>query len=173
MATRWSELKHDILTRRRSYFEFKVKAPLLSALVRCTKRSGFFAKIFLLIDVWRIVQSVNRYPEPTKENSDKQNVHVLIDFWDNFEKFNMTRQELFRAVRRIHLSECEHDDVYEERHDKFLWDMISAVQDGRYKLPTVHSPTSHWSDPAAIEALGFARMEEAVTGTLSKRGRIK
>ncbi len=156
-----SDLKDDILRRRRDYFIKDVKAPLMESLIKSTRRVNFFSYISLFIDVFRMLRAVNRYPEPTKENSDKTNVHVIIDFWDDFERWNTSRVELFRVARRVSLAEIQHDDWYAERHDKYLYEMTKAIQEGRYILPIVHSPTTHWSDPEAIKELAIARMKYA------------
>ena len=159
-----SALKQDILGTRRNYFIWDVKGPLLNSLVRSVRGYGLFSYISMFIDVWKIVRSVNRYPEPTKENSDKPNVHWMIDFWDNFEKYNGARVPLFRALRRIKLCEYQHDDFYAERHDKYIREVMSAIENGSYILPSVSSPTSYWSDPKAIKELALARMGHATEG---------
>lgn len=121
-----SLLSIDILRTRRQYFVDKVKAPLMKALVILA----------------------GRYPEPTKENTDKHNTHVLLDIWDEFFKHedNPGRDGLFKAIRKITIAEYEHDGYYSQRIDWFLKKLAQAYVDGEWEPPKSWNPSCWRSD---------------------------
>lgn len=106
-------LSHLMLGEKtRQYVIEKVKAPLLKA----------------------IVTLATRYPEPTIENTEKHNSHVLIAIRDRFFEHNrILRNALFRALWRVLISEYEHDLEYSARIDFLVEALVKEVQVGNWK----------------------------------------
>jgi hypothetical protein len=91
--------------KMRQYIIHKVKAPL--------------AKAIILI--------AGRLPEPTKQNCDCPNTHILLDIRDKFfndMENNPGRKDLFQAAFRIFICEYEHDPYYRYRFDWVVEEMI-------------------------------------------------
>lgn len=103
----------------RQYVIDKIKAPLLKAILTLAKR----------------------YPEPTGKNCLDNNTLIWMDIWDEFEKRNLIRTNLFAAVRRIHLCELEHDGIYRERMNLLLELWLEKVLAGKYQPRNVSTTT--------------------------------
>ncbi len=138
-----SELKNDILIKRRDYFMKSVKAPLMMAIVLYGKR----------------------YPEPTKENTKNPDSHALLDIWDEFFKLedNPGRDPLFKALRRISVGEIEANDYYGQRVTWFLMKSVQAYLDGKWQPNLSCCPFACWKDPATIAAT-----QEAIEDILTR-----
>ncbi len=134
----WSELKLEILTHKRQFF-IDLQAPLLD----------------------KIVKLATKYPEPTHDNVDKVNSHLLIDIWAEFESNNTVRVPLFKAVKRLVIGKYEADDFYSQRVDWFIHKLYIAIIRGVWEWPEVDSPTTYWKDPEAKKKLALLRMEKA------------
>lgn len=152
-------LAMDILRHRRGFFIREVKAPLMGALFnvtgiipRWTRRFKFVKYIYLLWDVWIMVRSIMRYPEPTKENTRKWNTHTLIDVVEEFTKYNRLRTSLFKAAFRLVVGEYEHDSDYAQRFDWFLGRLTQTYIDGRWKKLEPWNPSWWWEEPSVVEA---------------------
>ena len=170
MATGDSELTFDMLTRRRGHF-IRVKGILMKGLVGCLNapvRNRFLARIFLLLEVWRIVSGILKYPEPTRENTKEPATHVLFDIWDEFFKYESniyyspTRQgrvPLYQAVRRVMVSEVEHDGDYSERVTWFLKKLAEKYVSGEWPALPPWAPTNCWKDPVTLKARRQKRIE--------------
>jgi len=133
----WSELKQDILIRRRSFFIDVVQAPLL----------------------WKITKLGAKYPIPTHEKVEKVNSHIYIDLFEEFEKWNIGRAKLIAAFKRVFIGKYEADDWYAERIDWFLFKLFDLIQAGKYIKPWVDCPTTHWSKSEDIEKVALARID--------------
>ena len=118
------KIKHIILNNPfRRYFVNKVKAPLLKA----------------------IISLANKYPEPTKDNTDSLIAHTLIDIFGEFHKHNRVRRDLFHAVGKVIPSEVEHDSVYAHLFQIFLEYVIEAILDGKWTPRPLNKPsTRYW-----------------------------
>ena len=123
-------IRNDILQNRRGYFIDKVKAPLVKALIILA----------------------NRYPEPTKKNTQKHNTHVMLDIWDEFFKYNEVKNDMFHAIKKVVADEYEHDDVYETRMTWFLEKLVEKYLSGEWWPSKPFNPSHGWTEPAAIEA---------------------
>ena len=168
MAT--STISLDILKGRRQYFAHEVKQSLVNALISSTSRGkGILEKIHLLWDVWNIVKTVSKYPEPTRENTKKQITHVLLDLWDEFETYNVARKPLFKALRRLSVCEAEHDIDYSQRMTWFLMRLTAKYLSGEWIPLEPWAPKGYWSDPVVIEKWRKARQELTIYGTIGGR----
>jgi len=148
-----SEITSDILRKRRQYFVKEVKAPLMESLVKIghiEKVNGFLDKLRVLIYLWRMVGSICKYPAPTKDNTKKKITHVLLDIWDEFFTYetNDSRAPLFRAIRRISATECEHDNYYSQRMTWFLKKLTVKYLNGEWPALESWCPMDNWNDPA-------------------------
>lgn len=173
MATRReSSLHFDMLWGRRQYFIKKVKSPLVKVLHRSltiSKGNRLFANICLLRDVWLMVKFVNKYPEPTRENTKKRSTHVLLDVWDEFEKYNKARRELFKVVRRVSACECEHDIDYSQRITWLIKKLSEKYLSGEWPPLEPWAPKNFWKDPVVKEAWRKAFIEMTAFGTIGGR----
>jgi len=176
MATQDSELTRYILSQRRGHF-IKVKDMLLKGLVGCLNvlpvRNRFLARIFLLLEVWHIVSGILKYPEPTRENTKEPATHVLFDIWDEFFKYESniyyspTRQgrvPLYQAVRRVMVSEVEHDGDYGERITWFLKKLAEKYVSGEWPALPPWAPTNCWNDPVTLKEKRKKIIELAMEG---------
>ncbi len=140
MAIKFSELNRvihseptlarDILRDRRQYFINKVKAP--------------FVKALILIG--------ERYPEPTHENVRKRNSHVLLDICAEFAKYNSMKPRMFNAIKRIVISEYEHDGAESQRMDWLLERLLEKYNNGEWKKLEPWNPSPNWTEPAVLAA---------------------
>lgn len=153
-----SPIFSDILRGRRQYFIDKVKAPLYEGLVGIN-RSGFFSKLFLLWDIWNIVTGILRYPEPTMENTKKRMSHILLDIFDEFEKYNTIKPPMFRVLRRLIVCTVEHDKDYSQRLTWFLEKLAQSYLGKEWPQLEDWAPMSRWSDPTTQKAVKLAREE--------------
>jgi len=145
-----SELKDDILNKRRSYFEFKVKKPLMKSIVNLGKHG-------LLRNMWELFQLVklcSKFPEPAKKKCKNPDSLVLLDIWDEFFKWedNAGRNPLFRAIRRVSVGVLESDNYYAQRGSWWLMKLTKAYMDGKWQPNPDWSPMMCWRDPATNEA---------------------
>lgn len=161
-----------ILSWRRQYFIKRVKGPMKKALRDMTRHHGVLARIQVLIDVWRIVQSVNRYPEPTKATAKEPTAHVLLDLWDEFEQYNTCSVDLFQAIRRVTVCEAEHDTEYSQRMTWFLKRLTEKYASGEWPPPTSWEPLNFWADPAVQEEKRRAR-KKLMFRALNLIGRVR
>lgn len=167
-----SDIKSDILRHRRQYFVKDVKAPLLCSLTRCEqRRHKFLERIYLLWDVFVIVRSIYRYPEPTRENIKKRMNSVLFDVWDEFfeRDTNEGKTALFKAVRRVLAVEIEHDSHYSERFTWFLKRLAEKYVSGEWPPLEPWCPVDYWNDPVKEEELRKAVMEFRANLTIGGR----
>lgn len=161
-----SPLAQDIILHRRQYFINKVKQPLMKSLVwafdKRKKANWLVDRIKLFIAVWSVMQTVFKYPEPTRENCYKPLTHALMDFWDDFMKWEdnpehpdpdnhpfFGREQLWRAARRVELSTVEHDAYYEQRdHRRIEW-MVRAYLGGKIlpQFPAFPDRRGAWREP--------------------------
>ena len=138
---------HMLQGDMRAYIIDKVKAPLQRGLVRCidtTRGNGFLAKLYLFWNVWLIVRSLHRYPEPTRENCLHPNTHKLFDIEDKFFQYfkNSSKKELWKAIWRIGICEYEHDPHY-----RYLGDFILDEIKKSGWLPRTPLGLSYWEEP--------------------------
>jgi len=157
-----SEITANILRNKRQYFVKKVKAPFLNSLVRCFQRgSSLLEKLRLLADIWHLVSSILKYPEPTKENTKKQISHVLLDIWDEFfsKDTSKCRTVFFRICRRISVITVEHDDDYSQRITWFLMKLATKYLTGDWPPLESWCPMNNWNDYDTLVALSKARFE--------------
>lgn len=159
-----SGLASDILVERRNYFIDKVKEPFLKAMVECTRPSKYNkvkSYIYMLWSIWNIVRTIRKYPEPTKENCNNSSAHALMDIWDEFFELeeNQGRDALFRAIRRVSVSEVEHDNYYSQRITWFILRLVSKYMSGDWAPLEPWAPMVCWNDPKVINAMIQAREE--------------
>ena len=124
-------VRDDILQFRRHYFIDKVKKPLLKALI-------------LLAD---------RFLEPTRENTRKQNTHVLLGIWDEFFEYedNPGRDALFRTIKKLIVDVYEHDDYYSTRIDWFLGRLFKKYLSREWLPLKPWYPSRCWLEPTVLE----------------------
>ena len=175
MATGDSELTHDMLVRRRGYF-IRVKDTLMKGLVGCLNapiRNRFLARIFLLLEVWHIVSGILKYPEPTKENTKEPIAHVMLDIWDEFFQYESNiyysptrqgRELLYRAARRVSVSEVEHDGDIGERITWFAKKFAEKYVSGEWPALPPWAPTNCWNDPVTLKEKRKKIIELAMEG---------
>jgi len=120
------KVRHIILHNPlRRYFIEMVKAPLLKA----------------------IISLAEKYPEPTKESTDRVIAHTLLDCFDEFHKHNLTREDLFHAIGKVVIDEVEHDSVYCDLFQIFLEHIIEAILDGKWKPRELNKPADrYWGE---------------------------
>lgn len=175
MATVESEITADMLTKRRGHF-IKVKGAIVGGLTRCFSSSpkGLLAQLQLLWEVWHIIRSVLKYPEPTLENTKEQTARVLLEIFDEFFKYDSNiyyspkrpgREPLYRAIKRILVCECEHDVDYTERITWFLKQLSDKYIAGEWPVLEPWMPTNCWRDPVTLAARRKKRIE-LITETL-------
>lgn len=152
MKTKKANLTDDILIHRRRFFIVDVKAPLARSLSKLA--SGKLSWIGSLFTLIKIVILIRRYPEPTHENAQYPNTHILIDLWDLFFLYedNRGKNFLFRAIRRLVLCEYEHDPYYRSRIDWFIEKLVEKYNGGEWTSRKPWSPIGHWTEPAVLEA---------------------
>ena len=158
------ELYNDILKDRRQYFIDKVKAPLMSNLIKFVSKSSWIGTLIALISIIRLIR---KYPEPTRENTRKPNTHAWIDIWDEFFKYedNPGRNLLFRAIRKIFICEYEHDSYYSSRIDRMLEWWLEKYQNGEYNKRMPWNPLACWNEPSVIK--GRALMGEHIVNMMT------
>ncbi|KKN75139.1 hypothetical protein LCGC14_0382980 [marine sediment metagenome] len=155
-----SKITLDMLIERKQYFIHKVKAPLVKGFVGCLGRgNGLLSRILLLWDVWCIVTSVLRYPEPTKDNVKKHMSHVLLDTFEEFEGYNTVKPHFFHAVRRFLVSTCEHDSDESQRVTWFLKKLSSKYVSGEWPPLEPYCPSLGWTEKSVQEAVAKERQE--------------
>ena len=167
-----SLIARDIILDRRQYFYEKVKSPLMKALVWAFDKRGnaniVLDKILLFIAVWNVMQAVNRFPEPTKENCEQPLIHALIDIWDEFFKWEdnpehpdadkhpfFGRVQLWRALRRASIGILEHDNYYRQRGHWLIEKIVKAYLDNKIPplLPVMPDRRVCWNEPVENEKL--------------------
>lgn len=169
-----SPLRRDIILDRRRFFQ-KVKADAMKALVWAAQKRTKSGRVNAILDkvrlfgaVWGILQMVNRYPEPTRQNCYEPLTFCLFDFWDEFLKWENNpehpekeryplfgREQLWKAVRKIELCQAEHDWYYRQRdHWRIMW-FIKAYLEGKVPelLPTMPDRRICWDEPLPKERL--------------------
>ena len=167
-----SDITSDILRHRRRYFQKEVKRPLLDSLTRCAQEGNrLLEKIYLLWDVFMIVRSVYRYPEPTRANTKKRMTHVLLDIFDEFfeKDTNVYKTALFKAIRRISACEIEHDCHYSQRFTWFLKRLAEKYLSGEWPSLEPWCPVDYWNDPVKDEELLKATVEFRTKMTIGGR----
>lgn len=161
-----SALTKEILFYRRNYFKNKVKEPLMKALVwafdKRARTNPILDRIKLFMAVWNVMQTVNRYPEPTRDNCHYPLVLGLMDIWDEFFKWEdnpehpdssehpfFGRVQLYRAFRRAMLATLEHDHYYRQRGHWWTKKIYEAYRDGKIpELPLlVPDRRVCWKEP--------------------------
>lgn len=120
------KVRHIILHNPlRQYFVNMVKAPLLKA----------------------IISLAEKYPEPTKENTDSVVAHALIDCFASFKEHNKVRPALFHAVSKVIPDEVEHDSVYSDLFQVFLEYIIESILAGTWQPRPLGKPAPrYWSE---------------------------
>lgn len=114
-------------TIKRRYFEEKVKAPLMAA----------------------IINLAMKYPEPTKGNTCIKNTGKLLDIRDKFFEYedNPCRDALFRALWRMLIVEYEHDGYYRYRLD---W-ILEEVNKSNWEPRKIHNEC-RWKEPESVRS---------------------
>ena len=117
-----------MLKEQRQYVIDKIKKPIMKALCILA----------------------NRLPEPTKENTIYPNTQTLLRVWDRFLEMedNPGRRPLFESIKRIMVSEYEHDIYYSDRMQVFLELWLEEVMKGNWKPRYPGHPESCWKDDA-------------------------
>ena len=166
-----SEITSEILRNRRQHF-IDIKNPLRNGIVRLatkryktTHKLWIVQKVSLLLDIIHIIQTVNKFPEPTKENTKKKMSHILLDIFDEFFKYDTCRSRLslFRAIRRISICVIETDNHYSQRFTWFLKKLLEKYQNGEWPELEPWCPMDCWSEPTTQEALLRATQEFRLT----------
>ena len=165
-----SPLMQDIILDRRRYFIKKVKQLLMKALVwafdKRERKSGWFNavldKIQLFVAVWNVMQTVNRYPVPTRENCYQALTHASFDIWDEFflyednpahpdPKKNPTfgREPFYRALQKLSLCSIETDWYQRQRVHWWIKKVHDAYESGVIPelIPVFPDRRFCWKEP--------------------------
>jgi len=99
----------------------------------------------------------NRLLEPTNDNTIIPNTHTLIRIWDKFLAMedNPGRMPLFQALKKVTVSEQEHDIYYRDRMNVFgeLW--LEEVLKGNWKPRSLDHPNSCWKVDPNVRGEGY------------------
>ena len=163
-----SLLTVDMIVTRREYFIKKVKSPLMKGLIACT--SGC-SKLLIPLHVIGIVIAITRFTEPSRENCRKQMSKVLMDIWDEFEKWenNPGRAPLFKAARKISLCITESDNYYSQRLTWFILKLVLKYLLGEWPAHESWTPEMCWTNPHTLAELEKAKKEFQTTLTINGR----
>jgi len=107
------------------------------------KHKGIFLKA--------IIAFAKILPEPKREDCKRPNSPVLFDIWDRLLKHLslVSRIPLFKAARKLHIAEYEHDPWESELFDCFVEELVIAYLDGAYQPRTIGRPAAYWNEPIA------------------------
>ena len=156
-----SELGLDILEKRRAYFKYKVKAPLMKSInfLSC----GKFSYIAAIWHAFKIIQLCMKYPEPTRENCNNPDALVMLDIWDEFFKWedNPYRDPFFLLMRRVSVATVEHCDFDNQRITWWIFKLVQAYMDGKWQPRLPSTPSYCWNEPEVLKA-----REEAIEETV-------
>ena len=122
------------------------------------KNKGIFMKA--------IIAYANTLPENTKENTCKPNTHRLIDAWDKVLGYYdcPQRNELMRAISKIHINEYEHDLHYASIMDFGIEELVNNDWGTR---PCGH-PNEFWNEPEPYGG-GYLIKDETLKQPIFKR----
>ena len=125
-------LTHDILKQPlRDFVIHQIKTPLVNV----------------------ILALVSQYPDPTKENTILHNTHILLDIQEAFlrrirnAKYKDVEKqvELWKAIIKLVIDECEHDPDYRYPFYILLEELVRRVNNGDWQLCPEGRPP-HWLD---------------------------
>jgi len=117
------KVKHIILHfPLRRYFVNRVQAPLLKTMIALA----------------------NKYPKPTKDNTDDELAHALIDIFERFDKLNKVRPDLFQALDRVVVNKVDVDSVYRYLLQSLLELVFESILDGKWKARPLGKPASRY-----------------------------
>ncbi|KKL25399.1 hypothetical protein LCGC14_2405700 [marine sediment metagenome] len=122
-------MKHDklsyiILGLHREYFIKMVKLPLRKVLILMGKR----------------------IPDITKENTEYNGTHALIDIFEKLSLYTDVKQSMFRGAEKIFLMEMEHDGFYRNYFLLFIEEIIKKILAGEFPARRDENPLRpHWN----------------------------
>ena len=79
----------------------------------------------------RIILIGKRMPEVTKENTEWEGTHALIDIFAKLFTYTHVREEMFLPAEKIFLAEVEHDIFYRDLFLLFIEEVIKAILAGK------------------------------------------
>ena len=156
-------LSHQMLRGpMRDYIIHKVKAPLLDAIIKLSKRNSWLARILLLIEIIRLTK---RYPKVTRENCLNSNTLILFDTFDKFLEYedNPGRIELFRSFFKLAKGEYEHDPSYRARMNFLIEELVEATLDGKWLPRGNDKPIDNWKEPKPFGLYQGRRFKSKIT----------
>ena len=117
-----------------------------------------------------IIAYASILPEPTELKTYRHNTQRLIDSWDKLLKYYdcPARNELMRAVRKIHIDEYEHDEHYANLHDFLIEEMVNSDYETR---PCGH-PFEYWNEPEPYGGGYLIKDETLIQPIFKKRLKI-
>ena len=104
-----------------------------------------------------IIAFADTLPEPTKENTIIPNTYPMIRIWDKLLEMedNPGREPLFKALKKITVSEHEHDYYYKDRMQVWLELWMEEVLMGNWKPRSLGHPDSCWKVDPDKRGIGY------------------
>lgn len=129
-----------MLKEQRQYVIDKIKKPIMKALVILA----------------------NRLPEPTNENTILPNTQTMIRIWDKFLSMedNAGREPLFKALKKVTVSEHEHDRYYKDRMQVWFELWMEEVLMGNWKPRSLGHPDSCWKADPDKRGIGYEFLKD-------------
>lgn len=133
------------------YFIQNVKKPFEENVMVLLNGAAKAQKLRSLLALRRVIKSMEGLTEPTKENTDYPNTHLMIDARDWYFKHfyhEQARAEFLRAIINSFIILYEYDKPWRFRIDKVLqfvfnrpWQDMSAYED-----EIIYAVRHHWRE---------------------------
>ncbi len=106
----------------RDFYIYKVKAPVQKAL----EWAGTIT------------------PEVTKENTEWEGTHALMDIFANLSLYTEIKPQMFEAAQKISLIEVEHDGFYRDFFLLFIEEVIKKILAGKFPYRRDEIPNPYY-----------------------------
>jgi len=154
-------IKSSEFTRMSGFMIYHLKAPLVALLGRSLNPMGFIDKIRMVYGLLKLIKAIDKFPDPTKENTVFRNVKVLIDIEQQFIKYYKlpTRMKALLALIKWGIICCDHDSHYASIAD---WWIEQIMRRGWERRPAQHPSPDYWNEPEPYG--GFHPLSDEIEG---------
>ena len=95
----------------------------------------------------KVVKVVTKLlPEPTKENSDALNAHVMDRIFEKFFTYTKFKAPMFKEAFKLIKFELGHDKAYDESFQILIEDIIKEILRGNWKVREEEPYPDYWSN---------------------------
>jgi len=133
----------------RGYF-IKLKGRLQKAITKLTDqhiRMRMEGKEVDATPLMKVVKIVTKLlPEPTKENSNALNAHVMDKIFEKFFTYTRFKPRMFREAFKLIRFELGHDKAYDEAFQMLLEEIIKEILRGNWKVRGEEPYPLFWSN---------------------------